>query len=80
MLNELHKPFPIMVTLIAVTANLLGCLPARGAETPSTLQSDSVGWVDILPPADLKAGIGYPCLPPANWAGNSGMWMPRRRF
>jgi hypothetical protein len=68
MLNELHKPFPLMVTLIVVTANLLGCLPVRGAETPSALQSDSAGWVDILPPADLKGWHRVP-VPPTGQLG-----------
>jgi hypothetical protein len=49
MLNKLHKPFPIMAVFFVVTANLLGGQQARAAETTSALQSDSAGWVDILP-------------------------------
>ena len=54
MLMKLHKPLPTMATLLTVTAILLGDLQGRGEETKSALQGDPQGWVDILPPVDLK--------------------------
>ena len=54
MMKTLRKLLPRVATLFAVTANLLGVLPARGEEAKSALQNDPQGWVDILPPADLK--------------------------
>jgi hypothetical protein len=68
MLNELHKPVPIMAILFVATANLLGGPQAGGAETTSALQSDSAGWVDILPPADLKGWYRVP-VPPTGQLG-----------
>lgn len=68
MLNKLHQPLPIMAILSVVAASLLGGLQARGAETASALQSDPEGWVDILPPADLKGWYRVP-VPPTGQLG-----------
>jgi hypothetical protein len=68
MLNKLHQPLSIMAILSVVAASLLGGLQARGAETASALQSDPEGWVDILPPADLKAWYRVP-VPPTGQLG-----------
>ena len=54
MLNELRKPLQATAVTFIVTVSLLNVLPAGGAETKSRLQSEPEGWVDILPPADLK--------------------------
>ena len=35
MLDNLHKPFLLVATLVVVTANLFGNFQARGAETPT---------------------------------------------
>jgi hypothetical protein len=68
MFNKLHTPLSIMAALLVVTAGLLGNLQARGAETTSALQSDPEGWVDILPPADLKGWYRVP-VPPTGQLG-----------
>ena len=68
MLNKLHKPFQVMAATFVVTASLLGVVPASGAETKSKLQSDPEGWVDILPPADLKGWYRVP-VPPTGKLG-----------
>jgi 3-keto-disaccharide hydrolase len=57
-----------MASLLVVTASLLGDLQARGAETKSALQSHPEGWVDILPPADLKGWYRVP-VPPTGHLG-----------
>ena len=41
---------------------------ARGADTPSALEADADGWVDILPPADLK-GWHRVAVPPSGKLG-----------
>ena len=68
MLNNIRTPFAAMVILIAITTTLLSSLQVRGAETTSALQSDSAGWVDILPPADLKGWYRVP-VPPTGQLG-----------
>jgi hypothetical protein len=68
MLNKLHQPLPIMTILSVVAGSLLGGLQARGAETASALQSDPEGWVNILPPADLKGWYRVP-VPPTGQLG-----------
>jgi hypothetical protein len=68
MLNNLHKPLTLMASPFVVTAILLGGLQARGAETASALQSDPKGWMDILPPADIKGWYRVP-VPPSGQLG-----------
>jgi Domain of Unknown Function (DUF1080) len=68
MFKELRKTPPVKATLCVVIAMVLGVLPARGAETPSALQSDPQGWVDILPSADLKGWYRVP-VPPTGQLG-----------
>lgn len=68
MLNNLRKPLLVTATLFVLAAPLLGVLPALGAETPSALQSDPQGWVDILPAADLK-GWYRVSVPPTGQLG-----------
>src|SRR5262245_6013770 len=41
---------------------------APGPESPSALESDAQGWVDILPPADLK-GWNRVAVPPTGKLG-----------
>jgi len=43
-----------MAAFFVAAANLLCVLQAPGADTKSALQSDPQGWMDILPPVDLK--------------------------
>jgi hypothetical protein len=57
-----------MVPALLVAASLFGVLQARGAETKSALQSDPQGWVDVLPPADLKGWYRVP-VPPTGQLG-----------
>ena len=68
MLNTLHKPLPVIGAIFAVAACLLGNLQTRGTETKSALQSDPEGWMDILPPADLKDWFRVP-VPPTGHLG-----------
>jgi hypothetical protein len=44
------------------------CQGASGADSPSALESDSNGWTDILPPADLKGWNRVP-VPPTGKLG-----------
>jgi hypothetical protein len=68
MLNKLHKPLPVIGAVFVVAACLLVIFQARGAETKSALQSDPNGWMDILPPADLKGWYRVP-VPPTGQLG-----------
>jgi hypothetical protein len=68
MLNPLRRLLQAVATA-AVTAAILLCIaPARGAESPSKLQSEPKGWGDILPPADLKGWYRVP-VPPTGHLG-----------
>lgn len=51
-----------------VTVSLLHVVSASGAETQSRLQNEPDGWVDILPPADLKGWYRVP-VPPTGKLG-----------
>ncbi len=68
MLNGLRKP----LQAIAVTFILIAALPyavsASGEETKSKLQSAPEGWVDIMPPANLKGWYRVP-VPPTGRLG-----------
>lgn len=68
MLNKLRKPLQAMAATFLVTAILLCVVQAQGAETRSALESDPQGWVDILPPADLKGWYRVP-VPPTGQLG-----------
>lgn len=48
-----------------LTATLVCAFSTFGAETPSQLQSQPEGWVNILPPADLKGWSRVPVPPGA---------------
>lgn len=64
----MRVPFPSMAYHFVMTVLLLGGFQARGQETQSALQSDPQGWVDILPPADLKGWYRVP-VPPTGQLG-----------
>jgi hypothetical protein len=68
MLNNLPKPLPIMAAFFVLAASLLGAFQVSAAETPSALQSEPAGWLDILPPADLKGWYRVP-VPPTGQLG-----------
>ena len=51
-----------------VAASLLCVARAEAAESQSKLQSEPEGWVDILPPADLKGWYRVP-VPPTGQLG-----------
>jgi len=51
--------------VLCVTA---GAIPVHGAETPSQLERDPQGWVDILPGTDLKGWYRVP-VPPTGQLG-----------
>jgi hypothetical protein len=68
MLYPLRKTLPVVAAALIVAASPL-CLPqVRGAESPSKLQSEPKGWVDVLPPADLKGWFRVP-VPPTGQLG-----------
>jgi hypothetical protein len=66
--NQSCKPLPFIAAALAVAANLLCTVPAPGAEASSRLQSDPQGWVDLLPPTNLKGWFRVP-VPPAGQLG-----------
>ena len=82
MLNQcMSSARPITWTLRRVTFTTAGLVTlalacpfsgprqaAVGAETPSALESDSEGWVDLLPPADLQGWYRVP-VPPTGELG-----------
>jgi hypothetical protein len=68
MLNKLRKLLPIIAGLFVATATLFSGLPTRAAESPSALQSNPEGWVDIVPPMDLKGWYRVP-VPPTGQLG-----------
>ena len=68
MLKDLQKLLPVIAIGLLVTVSVLCAVPAGGAETPSRLQSDPAGWMDILPPADLKGWYRVP-VPPTGKLG-----------
>ena len=54
-----------MVISLLGTAGLHYSLQVGGAETPSAVESDSSGWADLMPPADLKGWSRVPVPPGA---------------
>ena len=59
----------VVLGLCLVSAAAVLCIPAASAaETPSALQTDSQGWTDILPGADLKGWSRVP-VPPTGKLG-----------
>ena len=68
MLNKWHKLLPVMAATMVLAASLFCVRQARGAESRSALQSDPQGWVDVLPPADLKGWYRVP-VPPTGQLG-----------
>lgn len=68
MLNKLFKPLQIAAAVLVVTTGFISLPQARGAESPSRLESEPQGWTDILPPADLK-GWHRVAVPPTGQLG-----------
>jgi len=68
MLSQLRKPLQAITAAFVVAASFLCLAPAKGAESRSKLQSEPEGWVDILPPADLKGWYRVP-VPPGGRLG-----------
>lgn len=68
MLNTLRKPIIVIAATFVVAANLPVVAQAPGTGNQSKLQSDPQGWVDILPPADLK-GWYRVAVPPTGQLG-----------
>lgn len=61
MQNKLRELLPAGALIVGV--NLLLAFPAQAAETKSALERDAQGWVDILPPTDLKGWHRVPVPP-----------------
>ena len=68
MLNQLRKLMPVITATFVATAALLYVVQGQGAESKSRLESDPQGWLDILPPADLKGWFRVP-VPPTGQLG-----------
>jgi hypothetical protein len=72
----LKTPLPrpnglLLASLLMFSAACLPTGPLQGAETPGTrsaLEADPQGWVDILPPSDLKGWYRVP-VPPSGQLG-----------
>lgn len=68
MLNFSRGFLSLTTLTLALTFGLTGALPAREAETPSALERDAAGWVDLLPAADLANWYRVP-VPPTGQLG-----------
>jgi len=68
MLNQLRKPLAVLAVTFVLAANLLCLAQAQAEETQSKLASDPQGWMDVLPPADLKGWYRVP-VPPTGQLG-----------
>ncbi len=68
MINTLRTPLQLLAPALIITTSLLRAVPAGGAESKSKLESEPEGWVDILPPSDLKGWYRVP-VPPAGKLG-----------
>lgn len=68
MLNLSRTPVRAIAAGFVVAACLLCAAQTRGAESNSKLQTEPEGWVDILPPADLKGWYRVP-VPPTGQLG-----------
>ncbi len=68
MLNALPKPLQVTAVTFFAATSLLCSARAAGPETPSKLQSDPLGWEDILPPVNLKGWYRVP-VPPTGKLG-----------
>jgi hypothetical protein len=80
MLNELRNPVQTIAATMVLIAGLSTAVSASGQETKSKLESEPDGWVNILPPADLKGWYRVPVPPRASWAENNGTWTLRRKY
>jgi hypothetical protein len=63
MLYALRKTLTALPAALVLAASSLGIPQAPGAESPSKLQSEPEGWVDLLPPADHKGWFRVPVRP-----------------
>jgi len=68
MRHRLLKPFQATAATFILIASLPCAVSANGQESKSKLQTDPEGWVDILPPADLKGWYRTP-VPPTGQLG-----------
>lgn len=68
MLSQMLRRIQVTATALMATASLLGVAQANGGESQSKLQSQPEGWVDILPPVDLKGWYRVP-VPPSGRLG-----------
>ena len=68
MLNELRNPVQTIAATMVLIAGLSTAVSASGQETKSKLESEPDGWVNILPPADLKGWYRVP-VPPTGQLG-----------
>jgi len=68
MIYSIRNPLQRAAAGIILGASLICLFSALAAETPSRLQSDSKGWEDILPDADLKGWYRVP-VPPTGQLG-----------
>jgi hypothetical protein len=65
MLKKIHSLLPTSIALLVLTIGFWSFrLPAAETnQTPSALETDSQGWVDVFPTADLKGWFRVPVPP-----------------
>ena len=78
MLYPLRKALPAVAAALVVASSPLCPPQAGGAESPSKLQSEPKGWVDLLPPADLKGWFRVP-VPPTGQLGRAQWHVDAKR-
>jgi hypothetical protein len=78
MLNNSYRSLRVLSAIFVVAANLLGVFQMQGAETRSAWESDPRGWVDILPPLDLKGWYRVP-VPPSSQLGREQWHLDREK-
>jgi hypothetical protein len=66
--NELPKSLPAITAVFILIAGIPCAVSASGEDTRSKLETAPAGWVDILPPADLKGWYRTP-VPPTGQLG-----------
>ncbi len=78
MLKLLRRFLPSITATGVFVATLVSILEGRAAESPSKLESEPDGWVDVLPPADLKGWHRTP-VPPTGRLGRDQWHVEREQ-
>lgn len=70
MSNHLRKPLGVLAATFVVAVTVFNFTQVQAAETKSKLETDPQGWVDLLPPDDLKGWYRVP-VPPGGQLGRA---------